>query len=193
MDWRKGGVEVVAKSGSRIRESSMTMGILRSYGLVRRTWVLAAAGAILLIPACSSSDDRVASGSQGGTSESPRAGDSCSIATPEEISQAAGANITTAQVGTPDGPIGCSYDGDTWVQVTVYNRRAAFDQRQASQCESSSHPVSDLGMQAVDCSPDLFVLVDAERGFLVAVGSDLDADGREAIGRLVAPRIAAMP
>jgi hypothetical protein len=169
----------------------------RRVELIKGWFVLAVACAILMAPACSSKHNQTESGSAKASAEQATASDPCSIATPEEMSRATGMSITTAKPGTPDGPIGCSYNGDTWVQVTIYDRRAAFDQRQSSQCGSSSRSIPtrsipNLGADAVDCSPDLFVRVDAERGFLVACGMDINRDGCEAVGRMVAPRIAAM-
>lgn len=164
----------------------------RRIELTKGWFVLVMACAILITPACSSKGNQTVSGSPTASAKQPTASDPCSIATPQEMSQATGISITAAKPGTPDGPMGCSYDGDTWVQVTIYDRRAAFDQRKSSQCGSSSQPIPNLGADAVDCSPDLFVRVDAERGFLVACGMDINRDGREAIGRIVAPRIAAM-
>jgi hypothetical protein len=165
---------------------------VRRVELAKGSFVSAMACAILIAPACSSKDNQSASGSPKASAEQATASDPCSIATPEEISKVSGSKITTTQKGTPDGPIGCSYKGDTWAQVTIYDRRAAFDQRQSAQCHSSSAPVLNLGAEAVYCSPDLFVRVNEERGFVVACGMDIAPHGCEAIGRLVAPRIAAM-
>lgn len=162
--------------------------------------------AITSVGACSSSESRT--GAAESVAAQPVAANACSLAAPEELGQAIGKPIATAQEGTPDGPVGCTYrsaddsSAGGWVQVTVYDRRAAFDQRRSSQCKTSEARSEDalrpskirgLGMEALDCGPDLFVLVDAERGFVVGTSSDISSTDREAIGRLFAPHVVAMP
>lgn len=118
------------------------------------------------------------------------------MATVDEMSHTLGVTFTSAKSGTPDGPNGCWYEGrdadgsDIAVQVNVFDL-AQFDSVKSSQCTGGALPPVQrpgLGVAAVECTPDLFVQVDAERG--IKIYSDTGGeDGRVKIAELVLPRI----
>jgi hypothetical protein len=138
-----------------------------------RSWIeplqlpraVTAAGCMTLLVAGCSSNPSTQPGQPNTPSTQASATGPCSMATTDQISQAIGQSVIRATTGPPDGPNGCQFDdgkfpGGVVVQITIYNT-AAFDQAESSQCKTSGpgEAVSGIGMEAMDCSPILFVRI----------------------------------
>ncbi|WP_328435337.1 hypothetical protein [Nocardia puris] len=142
----------------------------------------------LALSACGDSDSDGAA-SKDSPATALEADSGCRFASLEEISDAMGTTYSTAEDRGEDG---CVYDSeDEYVELTTFPT-SEYEQRLAEQLDGgSAQPtlVPNLGVEAVDAGPNLFVKTGSDISIKVLTSGRQAVEDQIAVAAIVVPRL----